>query len=76
MNKVDEIKKIIADFGGEVILQTPIVIKKSPHTPPIKIRGKIDNNYEFESLNEDTLNSIMQRLRLLYYYKNDKIWNI
>ena len=33
-------------------------------------------NALFDSLNEDTLNSIMQRLRLLYYYKNDKIWNI
>ena len=72
MEAISEIRQIISDFGGEVILDTPIIIKLTPHSRPEVIKEKIDNNFDFDKYSVHAIYTIRQRLKLLQFYKNQK----
>lgn len=69
MNEIEDIRSIVSDFGGHVKFETPIVCKISPHSKPEKIY-EIYSDTDISGFSQFMIYTILQRLRLLYYYKN------
>lgn len=66
---IAEIIELLEKKGGHAVFKTNLIVKKSPHTPPVKIR-EISLDYDFDSESEIVIYSILQRLKMDDYDNN------
>lgn len=65
---IEEIKKILTEYGGKIELNSRLVCKMSPHSHPV-ILYSIDIN-DLDNYSIPVLQTILQRLKLIKHSDN------
>lgn len=73
---IEILKDLIIELGGEVKFDTPVIVKMTPHSHPIKARSVKYENGEITAYGDISIlideptalsNSLIQRLKLIQH---------